>query len=77
MRLVDSICIVVAELVNNSGNTVMVAFRQSGSDCCLEFKGTALSLIVQLILQRSGCGVLHLFFDSKRFVFSPAVSSPL
>jgi hypothetical protein len=56
--VVDSVCILVAELVHNPGYPVVVLRIQCIPNEGLKLEGTALALVVQLIVERfSNVGV--------------------
>lgn len=50
MRLVHGIGVVMAELVHDLGNPVMVAFGESSSDSAFEIESAAFPLVVQFVL---------------------------
>jgi hypothetical protein len=56
--VVDGVCVLVAELVHNPGDPIVVLRIQCIPDEGLELEGTALALVVQLIVERfSNVGV--------------------
>jgi hypothetical protein len=59
MRLVDSIGILLAELVHNTGYSVVVLCIQGMPDEALELECSALALVVELIVQRLGDVGVH------------------
>ncbi len=54
MRLVDSICVMVAELVHNLGYPIVILRVKCIADEAFEFKGAAFALVVELIVKRFG-----------------------
>ena len=51
MGLVDSISIVMAELVNDGLDAVMVALSKRVADQSLELEGTGFAFVVELVVQ--------------------------
>jgi hypothetical protein len=59
MRLMDSICVVVAELVHNFRDPVVVFCRERIADETLELECAALALVVDLVAEQFRDGGVH------------------
>lgn len=59
MRLVDSVCILMAELVYNLCYPVVVLRLECISDEALELECAALALVIELVVQRFGDVDVH------------------
>ena len=59
MRLVDGVCIVVAEFVHNPGYPVVVLRMECISNQALELECAAFALVVELIVKRLGDVGVH------------------
>ena len=59
MRLMDGICILVAELVHNPGYSIVILGGECISYEGLKLKGAALALVVELIVESLGDVDVH------------------
>lgn len=59
MRLVDCICIVIAELVHDLGYPVVVLGSECIANEAFELECSALALVVELIIERLGDVEVH------------------
>lgn len=68
MRLVDGVCVLVAELVHDPGDPVVVLRVQGIPDEAFEFEGSTLALVVELIIERLSDVWVHV----EGYVYSDA-----
>lgn len=51
--MVHSVCIIVAQRVNNPLDTIMISIGERGSNIGLELKGSGFAFVIELVLEQA------------------------